>query len=40
VLDDTALRARLIEAGRRRSDEFRWSRCATETLQVLERVAR
>jgi glycosyltransferase involved in cell wall biosynthesis len=40
VLDDGALRERLIEAGRRRSDEFRWSRCAAETLQVLERVAR
>jgi glycosyltransferase involved in cell wall biosynthesis len=40
VLDDGALRARLIEAGRGRSDEFRWSRCAGETLRVLERVAR
>ena len=40
VLDDTALRARLIDAGRQRSDAFRWSRCASETLRVLERVAR
>jgi glycosyltransferase involved in cell wall biosynthesis len=40
VLDDPALRARLIAAGRTRSDAFRWSRCASETLSVLERVAR
>lgn len=40
VLDDTALRARLIDAGRQRSDAFRWSRCAAETLRVLERVVR
>jgi len=39
VLDDTALRAQLVAAGRERSAEFRWSRCATETLRVLERVA-
>jgi glycosyltransferase involved in cell wall biosynthesis len=40
VLDDGQLRARLVEAGRRRSDAFRWSRSAAETLRVLERVAR
>jgi glycosyltransferase involved in cell wall biosynthesis len=40
VLDDAALRVRLIEAGRERSDGFRWRRCAEETLRVLERVAK
>ena len=40
VLDDRGLRTRLIDAGRHRSDPFRWSRCAAETLRVLERVAR
>jgi glycosyltransferase involved in cell wall biosynthesis len=39
VLDDQALRARLIEAGRGRSQAFQWSRCASETLRVLEQVA-
>jgi O-antigen biosynthesis alpha-1,2-mannosyltransferase len=38
VLDDQALRTELIAAGRVRSREFGWRRCATETLQVLERV--
>jgi glycosyltransferase involved in cell wall biosynthesis len=38
VLDDTDLRARLVAAGRDRSREFHWRRCATETLGVLERV--
>lgn len=38
VLDDAALRARLVAAGRERSGEFRWSRCAAETLRVLEQV--
>jgi O-antigen biosynthesis alpha-1,2-mannosyltransferase len=38
VLDDDALRARLVQAGRNRSAEFEWRRCAMETLQVLERV--
>jgi glycosyltransferase involved in cell wall biosynthesis len=37
VLDDSALRARLIAAGRERSGAFQWSRCAAETLRVLER---
>ena len=40
VLDDRALVARLVSAGRERSDAFRWSRCAAETLQVLEAVGR
>jgi glycosyltransferase involved in cell wall biosynthesis len=40
VLDDPALRARLVEAGRARSEPFRWSRCARETLAVLERAGR
>ena len=39
VLDDPALRTHLIEAGRERSRAFHWSRCATETLRVLEQVA-
>ena len=39
VLDDAGLRAKLVAAGRERSREFRWSRCAAETLQVLERLA-
>jgi glycosyltransferase involved in cell wall biosynthesis len=39
VLDDQPLRARLVEAGRERSRAFQWSRCAAETLRVLERVA-
>jgi glycosyltransferase involved in cell wall biosynthesis len=38
VLDDTHLRARLIAAGRDRSRDFRWHRCASETLRVLEQV--
>jgi glycosyltransferase involved in cell wall biosynthesis len=38
VLDDNALRAELVAAGRERSREFEWRRCATETLRVLERV--
>jgi glycosyltransferase involved in cell wall biosynthesis len=40
VLDDAGLRARVIDAGRERSGAFRWSRCAAETLRVLEQVAR
>lgn len=39
VLDDATLRADLVAAGRERSRAFRWSRCATETIQVLERAA-
>jgi glycosyltransferase involved in cell wall biosynthesis len=38
VLDDAGLRRELVAAGRERSREFRWRRCATETLGVLERV--
>ncbi|MFL5402593.1 MAG: glycosyltransferase family 4 protein [Gemmatimonadales bacterium] len=38
VLEDTALRAELIAAGRIRSRDFTWRRCAVETLGVLERV--
>ncbi|HUR96267.1 MAG TPA: glycosyltransferase family 1 protein [Gemmatimonadales bacterium] len=40
VLDDAPLRTRLIGAGRERSDTFRWSRTAAETVGVLERAAR
>ena len=39
VLDDADLRARLVAAGRERSRDFRWSRCAAETLRVLEGAA-
>ncbi len=35
VLDDGAFRSGLIAAGRARSRDFTWQRCATETLQVL-----
>ena len=38
ALVDTALRAELIAAGRVRSQDFTWRRCALETLGVLERV--
>jgi glycosyltransferase involved in cell wall biosynthesis len=38
VLEDTGLRTRLVAAGRDRSREFEWRRCAGETLGVLERV--
>jgi glycosyltransferase involved in cell wall biosynthesis len=38
VLDDQGTRTRLIEAGRVRSADFRWSRTARETLAVLEHV--
>jgi glycosyltransferase involved in cell wall biosynthesis len=40
VVTDEAVRSRLISAGRERSSEFRWSRCAAETLRVLEASAR
>jgi glycosyltransferase involved in cell wall biosynthesis len=39
VLDDSAMRAELISAGRERSRGFTWARCASETLRVLEDVA-
>jgi glycosyltransferase involved in cell wall biosynthesis len=39
VLDDSTMRAELIVAGRERSRKFTWSRCASETLRVLEDVA-
>jgi glycosyltransferase involved in cell wall biosynthesis len=40
VLDDGALRDRLVAAGRERSAPFRWHRTAVDTLAVLERAAR
>jgi len=40
ILDDPKLRVRLTEAGRERVARFTWRRCAAETLEVLERVAR
>jgi len=39
ILHDQALRTRLIEQGYRRSSQFTWERCASQTLQVLERAA-
>lgn len=39
VLEDQGLRARLIAAGRERSQEFTWRRCAVDTLRALEEVA-
>jgi glycosyltransferase involved in cell wall biosynthesis len=38
VLDNDMLRADLVAAGRKRSRDFEWRRCAKETLQILERV--
>jgi glycosyltransferase involved in cell wall biosynthesis len=38
VMDDDQSRAKLIPAGRQRSSAFQWSRCASETLSVLEQV--
>jgi glycosyltransferase involved in cell wall biosynthesis len=38
VLENAELRARLISAGRERSKQFQWRRCAQETLHVLEEV--
>lgn len=38
VLEDLKLRGELVAAGRVRSREFTWRRCARETLDVLERV--
>jgi glycosyltransferase involved in cell wall biosynthesis len=38
VLDDGALRTEMVAAGRQRSREFTWRRCATETLRVFERI--
>lgn len=38
ILDDEPLRAHLIVAGRERSREFGWGRCASEVLRVFEEV--
>jgi glycosyltransferase involved in cell wall biosynthesis len=38
VLDEPTLRDELVAAGRERSRDFTWRRCASETLGVLERV--
>lgn len=40
VLTDSALHARLRDAGRARAATFTWERCARETLAVLEGAAR
>jgi glycosyltransferase involved in cell wall biosynthesis len=39
VLDDPAQQARLRSEGRKRAATFTWSRCARETLAVLEKAA-
>ena len=39
LLEDGALRRQLIEKGYRRSSQFTWERCASQTLQVLEKTA-
>jgi glycosyltransferase involved in cell wall biosynthesis len=39
ILLDEPLRARLVEAGRRRVREFTWQDCARETVDVLASVA-
>lgn len=38
VMEDQALRTRLIEAGRERARSFTWRRCAEQTARVLEHV--
>lgn len=38
VLDDPLLRAKLLTAGKARSDTFTWRRCAADTLAVLEKI--
>ena len=38
LLEDAGLRKQLIAAGRVRSADFTWARCAAETLRVLESV--
>ncbi len=38
VLEDQSLRTELVAAGRVRSRDFTWERCASGTLEVLERV--
>jgi glycosyltransferase involved in cell wall biosynthesis len=38
VLEDSVIRTELIAAGRLRSKDFTWRRCAVETLGVLERI--
>ena len=38
VLEDQALRAELVGAGRVRSRDFTWKRCAAATIEVLEQV--
>lgn len=38
VLDDAALRSKLITAGKKRADSFSWQRTATQTLEIFTRV--
>jgi glycosyltransferase involved in cell wall biosynthesis len=40
VLDDLALRARLVEEGRRRAEMLTWDRCALQTAEIYRDVLR
>lgn len=40
ILADSGLREQVAERGKRRAAQFSWNRCARETLQVFEKVAR
>jgi len=40
AVTDQALREQLIQRGRERAQEFTWDRCASQTLAVLEGIAR
>jgi glycosyltransferase involved in cell wall biosynthesis len=40
VLDDSALRARLVEEGRRRAEMLTWDRCAFQTAEIYREVLR
>jgi glycosyltransferase involved in cell wall biosynthesis len=40
VLEDETLRTELVAAGRQRSREFTWRRCATEVLGIFERIGK
>ncbi len=40
LLSDASVRARMVEAGRRRAAEFTWTRCADQTLEVYRAAVR
>ena len=37
AVTDTALRKKLIPAGKKRAGQFQWEKCARQTIEVLER---